>query len=222
MDGMAPGIEPQAAAGPRSTTDDSRAGPGRPRDSARHEAVIAAARELLREVGYSSLTIDSVAKRANASRKLIYRWWGQKPSLVAEVLFAETADLPTPDTGTLSGDVRALVDALVIQYAKREMVIGLPGLQADLIADRELLRSIKDRYDTNHQRRWKEVITRAVARGELRTNVNARAIAAAAVGAIQVIVQEGAIRARDDITTFVSALIVAGIRSAEPGSPASK
>ena len=47
----------------RPTATRSRS-PGRPRDQERQAATIAATAELLREVGYNSLSIDAVAKRA--------------------------------------------------------------------------------------------------------------------------------------------------------------
>ena len=44
----------------------------RPRDARRHEAVLAATRELLAELGYTALTFSEVAKRGGVTRQLVY------------------------------------------------------------------------------------------------------------------------------------------------------
>ena len=64
-----------------------RRGPGRPPDLAKREAVLAATREVLAEVGYTSMTIDAVAQRAGSNRVLIYRVWDTKLALAADALF---------------------------------------------------------------------------------------------------------------------------------------
>ncbi|MGQ0434096.1 MAG: TetR/AcrR family transcriptional regulator, partial [Microthrixaceae bacterium] len=51
----------------------SKRGPGRPPDLGKRQAILDAAREVLAEVGYTSMTIDAVAQRAGSNRVLIYR-----------------------------------------------------------------------------------------------------------------------------------------------------
>jgi AcrR family transcriptional regulator len=189
-----------------------RSSPGRPRDPDRHEAVLKATRVLLRENGYSALSIDAIARQADVSRRLIYRWWGHKARIVAEVLFNEpTADHP-PDTGALEGDVRELVDETVARYAKREMALGLPGLQADIVADPKLVEEVEQRYTRRHLERWDEVLVRAAGRGEIRRRQDHTAIAHAAVGAISVLAQERIFKRRKDFTDFVTTFVVNAIQ----------
>jgi AcrR family transcriptional regulator len=189
-----------------------RSSPGRPRDPDRHEAVLKATRALLRENGYSALSIDAIARQADVSRRLIYRWWGHKARIVAEVLFNEpTADHP-PDTGALEGDVRELVDETVARYAKREMALGLPGLQADIVADPKLVEEVEQRYTRRHLERWDEVLVRAAGRGEIRRRQDHTAIAHAAVGAISVLAQERIFKRRKDFTDFVTTFVVNAIQ----------
>jgi Tetracyclin repressor-like, C-terminal domain len=142
----------------------------------------------------------------------IYRWWGHKARIVEEVLFRVPEDQPPPDTGDLERDLRVLVDETVTTYARREMVLGLPGLQADIVADRELIEETEERYTSGHLRRWSEVLERAAARGEIANDANYPAIFHAAVGAITVLVQERTFRHRREITEFVTDLVLNGIR----------
>jgi AcrR family transcriptional regulator len=190
----------------------TRSSPGRPRDPDRHEAVLQATRALLRENGYSALSIDAIARQADVSRRLIYRWWGHKARIVAEVLFSEPTAHHSPDTGALEGDVRELVNETVARYAKREMALGLPGLQADIVANPQLAEEVEQRYTRRHLERWNEVLVRAVGSGEIRQGQDHTAIANAAVGAISVLAQERTFKRRKDITDFVTTFVVNAIR----------
>lgn len=75
------------------------------------DALLDAAWDELTEVGYSGFTIDGVAVRAGTSRPVVYRRWPTKQDLVrAAVTRAGTRDrVPIPDTGSLRGDVIALM-----------------------------------------------------------------------------------------------------------------
>lgn len=75
------------------------------------DALLDAAWDELLESGYAALTFDAVAARAGTSRTVVYRRWPTKPDLVrASVARAGTRDrVAAPDTGTLRGDVIALL-----------------------------------------------------------------------------------------------------------------
>ncbi|MFK0047508.1 TetR/AcrR family transcriptional regulator [Streptomyces sp. NPDC090741] len=77
----------------------------------RAAAIFDAARELLAERGHDGLTIEAVARAAGVNKTTIYRWWPSKPALVrATVLHARALDISVPDTGSLRGDLVALVE----------------------------------------------------------------------------------------------------------------
>ena len=191
---------------------DARVAPGRPRDPARHQAVLDATRELLRDVGYSGVNIDAIARRADVSRRLIYRWWSHKAQIVAEVLFDAMDDGPAPDSGSLEQDVRVLVEKTAQRYARREMALGLPGLQADIIADPNLIAEVENRYTSVHMQRWTEILSRAVSRGEIGESYDHVAVAHAVVGAITVLTQERTFRRRRELTEFVTRFTLNALR----------
>src|SRR3954447_22622340 len=88
---------------------------GRPRDPRRREAILSAAISLVAEVGYDRVTVDGLAARAGVSKPTIYRRWpGGKPEIVVEAIRAKrgaAGDLP--DTGSLRGDLLALLGAVI-------------------------------------------------------------------------------------------------------------
>lgn len=60
--------------------------PGRPRDEAKHAAVIAAARRLFVERGFADTSIEQVAAAAGVSKVTIYSRFRDKPGLFAAVV----------------------------------------------------------------------------------------------------------------------------------------
>jgi AcrR family transcriptional regulator len=102
----------------------------RRRGAALEEALLEATWDELVEHGYGALTIDGVAQRAGTSRPVIYRRWPGRPELVrAAVIYALKRDpLPDPDTGTLRGDMVAVMRAAnVRRVGVSALLIGYLG-----------------------------------------------------------------------------------------------
>ena len=80
----------------------------RPRvEGDREQEILDATLTVLAETGYDRLTMDAVAAEAKASKATLYRRWSSKPELVVEAVCSHKAHPPTPDTGTLRGDLLA-------------------------------------------------------------------------------------------------------------------
>jgi len=81
----------------------------RPRSPQREAAILRAAMELLKEVGYEALTMDAVAMRARASKATIYRRWQGKAQMIVAALKQgareRDGDFELPDTGSLRSDL---------------------------------------------------------------------------------------------------------------------
>ena len=74
-------------------------------------AILDAAWEQLVDEGYEHFTIDAVAARAQTSKPVLYRRWKTREDLLrATARHRGAADAtPIPDTGTLRGDLLALL-----------------------------------------------------------------------------------------------------------------
>jgi AcrR family transcriptional regulator len=141
---------------------------GRPRDEAREQAILEAAIELLAEVGYEAMTIEAVAVRARSSKATIYRRWPGKAELVAEAMRRRTEPAleGLPDSGSLRGDLLMLA---------QRMFAGINGADGGLIcglavavrSDPEFGRLLAAHTHDSKLRSVAEVISRAVARGEI-------------------------------------------------------
>lgn len=75
------------------------------------DALLSATWEEIVASGYSALTFEAVAQRAGTSRSVLYRRWEAKADLVraAVTRMLRTEAPALPNTGTLRGDLRALL-----------------------------------------------------------------------------------------------------------------
>lgn len=87
------------------------------------DALLSATWEELAVHGFEALTYEAVATRAATSRAVLYRRWATKGELViAAIRHARLLSLAeTPDTGTLRGDLRAVL----LQANDTKFMLGL-------------------------------------------------------------------------------------------------
>jgi AcrR family transcriptional regulator len=147
--------------------DDEPRRPGRPPDLEKRRAIIDAAREVLAEVGYSSMTIDAVAQRAGSNRVLIYRVWDTKLALARDALFGGDDDFVVPDTGSLDDDLRDFISQQVERMTRPAYLMGAPGLTVELLSDPALFRETHELYVKPSEDGFRQILERARERGDL-------------------------------------------------------
>jgi AcrR family transcriptional regulator len=83
----------------------------RRRGEALEAALLQAAWDELVEVGFARLTMESVAARAKTGVAVLYRRWPRKDDLVLGAIqhFGATHPVEIPDTGSLRGDMIAIL-----------------------------------------------------------------------------------------------------------------
>ena len=77
-------------------------------------ALLDAAWKELVDVGFASLTMESVAARARTGIAVLYRRWANKDQLVLAAIehYGNAHSTEIPDTGTLRGDLLALLTSM--------------------------------------------------------------------------------------------------------------
>ncbi|MCQ8192001.1 TetR/AcrR family transcriptional regulator [Streptomyces rugosispiralis] len=110
----------------------------RRRDERIDHAVLAAVSELLREVGYSALTMEAVAARAGTTKPAIRRRWKSQQHLVVAAMAHERVGVVEIDTGCLHCDIVGHLEALRVGMADPALSRVIPALLADLANDRQL------------------------------------------------------------------------------------
>lgn len=155
------------------------------RDPQVHHAILRATVELLEAVGYKRLTVEAIAARAGVGKQTIYRWWPGKTALVMEAYAdAATERAPEPDTGSVRGDVEAIllpVFALHEDYG-RGTVLANKSMMAEALIDRDFLRTYR-RLHESWQAPLIAVLERGKARGELRPETDSAALVDIMLGA---------------------------------------
>ncbi|OAN41765.1 TetR/AcrR family transcriptional regulator [Mycolicibacterium iranicum] len=131
------------------------------------DAITTAAMETLVEVGYAKLSMESVARRAGVGKSAVYRRWPSKIELVTAVLGQfSVPSTPPPDTGSLRGDIRALLEAVADWLTEPRMRAILPSLLAEY--DRNpALAEASAAHIGEPRRQWaRHTLDRAVQRGD--------------------------------------------------------
>jgi len=128
------------------------------------ESVRAATLAELTRTGFAGLTIDAVAKAANVNRTTIYRRWPTKAALlaaVAEPLLRRYDE--DPDTGSLSGDLMALMTTIRDNSVLPEGRALAEAINSSSTELQELLNAVLDRALAPFRR----ALDRAATRGEV-------------------------------------------------------
>ncbi|MFL6118235.1 TetR-like C-terminal domain-containing protein [Actinophytocola sp.] len=149
----------------------------RRRGAALESAILDAGWDQLIEAGYERFTIDAVAARSSAARSVLYRRWPSRLELLRAVIRrrGEIDLIPVPDTGTLRGDVLAILTDF---NDRRFRTIGL--IAARLGAYFEETGGSPDELRTlfivDRPSAMETIVERAVERGELATTPPARIV----------------------------------------------
>ena len=148
---------------------------GRPRDPEADGRILDAAAALILAHGFDNMTVDDVAARAHVGKATVYRRWAKKEDLaVAAMGQLYDAQMPTPDTGSIEGDLREAF-AQVLAFANSEQGSSyIRTCIAESVRDPRiaaLYRAANNRAESSARM----MFHRAIARGEVRHDANVSA-----------------------------------------------
>lgn len=139
---------------------------GRPRDPSCDAAILTATVELLSELGYDRMSIDAVAARAGVSKPTIYRRWPDgKEQLVSAAVVRCKEDMPVIDTGSLRGDLVALLEHTIAGIRENAQLAA--GLTQRLRESPQLARVFREEIAPIKREHFRGIVGQAVDRGEL-------------------------------------------------------
>ncbi|MFV8817888.1 TetR/AcrR family transcriptional regulator [Haliea sp. E17] len=139
--------------------------PGRQRDPAVDDAILAAALEVLVEQGYGEFTMHSVISRAGVSSATLYRRWATSDDLVLAVLRSIQPEPLDIDSGSLDGDIAEFVDYLVGALQSLEDVAAAEA--SGPRAPESLRMAVGEMFAGPRIAMLRTILQRALARGEL-------------------------------------------------------
>ena len=136
------------------------------------EAILNAAWEELTKVGYTQLTMESVATRAGTNKSVLYRRWADKSELVMAALHRHLPKIidDIPNTGNLSSDMYAYLHVR-IEPIRAIGAETIKGLMMEPLVWRMIISSLPhmlERRSENKMTVMKAILKNAELRGEVR------------------------------------------------------
>lgn len=132
------------------------------------DALLEAAWAELTERGYAAFTLEAVAKRAGTSTPVIYRRWANKV-LMVEAAIAHASSrrvVDVPDTGTLRGDLIAIMRAA--NASRTDLLVATAILLDSYFADTGTNpEQLREQIMGGRSSAAETIIQRAVQRGEV-------------------------------------------------------
>ena len=162
--GLTPGVAPDPVPVRRKR--------GRPRDPEADGRILDAAAALILAHGFDNMTVDDVAARAHVGKATVYRRWAKKEDLaVAAMGQLYDAQMPTPDTGSIEGDLREAF-AQVLAFANSAQGSAyIRTCIAESVRDPRIA-ALYRAANNQAEASAKEMFHRAIARGEVRRDAN--------------------------------------------------
>lgn len=153
---------------------------GARRNPATEAAILDAAEAIVAEKGIGGLSMEAVARRARAGKATLYRWWPSRGALLMAVYERQKQIGAYPDTGSLEGDVEAVLRLLFAHWGRPEGAV-FRHIIAAAQGDPDLAEALEV-YRQERLQGLSTVMARAAARGELSGEVPAEDMARAVMG----------------------------------------
>lgn len=168
----------------RPTGDKPKRGPGRPRDAS-YEATIL--EEALREIsmhGIKRFSVQRVADRAQLAKATVRLRWPDRDELVLAALSTTKVRISSPETGSLRGDLTALVREYAAVYNDEELMRLFGRVQAEQNDNPAFFEQFQTAIAQPANQIVIDVIAAAQQRGEARPDAEPHAVARCLVGSL--------------------------------------
>jgi len=157
---------------------------GRPRDENVHRAILDAARDLIRDEGYASFSIEGVAARAGVAKQSIYRRWSSKGALLVD-LYMDGLDRLEPTLGRgFPDDLLAVLQQTTKRVQDPTYANILKSVVVEAQSDSDMRKLVLKKIVEPRREAAKTLITNAIAAGELPSTLDAEMIVDFVFGAV--------------------------------------
>ena len=148
---------------------------GRPRSELHHKLILQTAIDLVIELGFREVSIESIAARAGLAKTTIYRRWPNKASLVMDAFMIRFGSGPRlPKSKEITETIRTHMRRMAKVFRSKEGAL-LNALLAEAQFDTNLAAVIRERWTLPRRRTAVAIFQKAITRGELRADINVEA-----------------------------------------------
>jgi AcrR family transcriptional regulator len=145
---------------------------GRPRSAQADQAILDAALEQFADLGFDGLSVEGVAEGAGVSKTTIYRRYGSKTALVLAACERVCHEVsPAPDTGSLRGDLEAILANLCRLLSTTVAGRAVP----QLVSESARIPDLADAYHAfaaQRREKCRIALRRGIERGEARADLD--------------------------------------------------
>jgi AcrR family transcriptional regulator len=155
------------------------------KDTGTRERALSAATDILRREGYSRLTMERVAAKSGVAKTTLYRRWPTKAALCME-LYLEVAsrELQDPNTGDVASDLKHIFNTVLRLQAQTVAGPAFIGLLAEAQLNPEASAAFLADFATQRRAVTRQVLKRAIERGEIRADTDIDVVIDALGGAM--------------------------------------
>jgi AcrR family transcriptional regulator len=136
------------------------------------QTVLAAAFDELVANGFDGATVAGVAKRSGVHETTVYRRWATRENLFVAALLERSADaIPAPDTGSIKGDLLAILREVLAYVGS---AAGTAILRAATLPVDHAYADVREGFWAHRLDALTPVVARGIERGELRAETDGR------------------------------------------------
>src|SRR3979409_2433614 len=119
---------------------------GRPRSKRRHNAILRTAIDLVLEVGFREVSIESIAAKAGVAKTTIYRRWPNKAAVVMDAFMMRVgAETLFPRADKLTDSIRLQMRTMAKAFRGTERAL-VKALLAEAQFDADLATAFRERW----------------------------------------------------------------------------
>ncbi|MDH3680234.1 MAG: TetR/AcrR family transcriptional regulator [Acidimicrobiia bacterium] len=144
----------------------------RPLSTEAREKILSTAGEILLDTGVSGFTVDEVVRRSGVAKTTIYRHFDTSAQLIVHALDSIVAPFPTPNTGSLRGDLGAYCEITSQITCDARLRLLMLELLAAAAQNPELAKTKRAMF-AERMGPVRTIIQLAMARGEISADVDA-------------------------------------------------
>jgi AcrR family transcriptional regulator len=167
-----------------STWSPPSARPGRPRSEQAERAIIEATLDLLVEVGIAALSIEQVAARAGVGKATIYRRWPNKEALIIDAAASLKSPLPEVPGKSIREDLKIIADVMVADQQTARARELYTCFVSEGRRHPDLAKKFTETIIEPRREYMRRVLRGAVARGELRDDLDVDTMVIATTGSL--------------------------------------
>jgi AcrR family transcriptional regulator len=148
---------------------------GRPRSERLRQAILTTAIDLVLEMGFRAVSIESIAAKAGVGKTTIYRRWPNKAAVVMDAFMIRIG------SGTFFPAAEKIAESIRLQM--RTMAKVFRGKDGELVKsllseaqfDAELATAFRERWTLPRRKMAVAVFQEAICKGELRPDIDVEA-----------------------------------------------